>query len=609
MGADRAGARLPLSRSLMFRLFAAALLIAVCAVTATAWLAVRTTAGAIRQQQGQVLADDTAVYRTLMTYAATHPSWRDVEATVRGLADRTHRRITLVSQDRDRRPLAESEPRAQSLPRQPFAVIDPLWVDPALALSPGSDRIDPQAVGPYRLTDADRTRLAGAARSSADCLQRLGWDHRSSITPAGRPRIEVTGPSEQLAKKLMDTYGEKGITGTPAGTSCALADLEIPTAGEQAALAGLNTLVAACLERLGLQRVEVGLDFLPPQREGSADAATRNCVDTSRREQLASSVAPAALLYVSAKSDESIRGFHLSPANTGRIVTVTGLVLLLTVGVSVLVGLRLVRPLRALTRAVRDPAQLDIRVPVTTRDEIGLLTSAFNDLSEQRAHTEEQRKIMVSDIAHELRTPLSTIRSSLEAAQDGVIPSDERLNASLLEETLLLQHIIDDLQDLAAADAGTLRLYPEPLRAKDLLHQVAAGYRAQAKAAGIDLVVHAWGDTEVSADPLRLRQAVGNLVSNALRHSSAGDRITLRARASLDGLVIEVVDTGAGIAPQDLPYVFDRFWRAEKSRSRQTGGSGLGLSIVRKLIEAHGGSVSAAGNPGGGAVFTLTLPA
>ncbi|MDI9884214.1 HAMP domain-containing sensor histidine kinase [Streptomyces sp. HNM0645] len=592
----------------MFRLLAAALLVAVCAVTATAWLAVRTTAVAIRQQQGQVLADDTAVYRTLMTYAATHPGWESVGQTVRDLSERTGRRITLITQDRERRTLADSAPHAESLPHQAFAVIDPLWVDPALEPSSGADRIDPQAVGPYRLSEADRSRLAGAAGKAAECLTQFGWDHRASVTPAGRTRIEVTGPSEQLAKKLRNEDGDQAPSGTFTGEPCALADLDAPTAGERSALAGLNALVAACLERLHLPPVEIGLDFRPPRREGDADAATRNCVDTSRREQLASSVAPAALLYVSAESDGAVPGFDLSSANAGRIVTVTALVLLVTVGVTVLVGLRLVRPLRALTRAARHPALPDIRVPVTTRDEIGLLTAAFNDLSEHRALAEEQRKVMVSDIAHELRTPLSTIRGTLEAAQDGVIPADERLNASLLEETLLLQHIIDDLQDLAAADAGTMRLYPEPIHAEDLLHQVAAGHRAHAEAAGIALDVHVEGGTELSADPLRLRQAVGNLVSNALRHTSPGDRITLRARRGEHGLLIEVSDTGTGISPVDLPHVFERFWRAEKSRSRQTGGSGLGLSIVRKLVEAHGGTVSVASTPGGGTVFTLCLP-
>jgi two-component system sensor histidine kinase BaeS len=246
---------------------------------------------------------------------------------------------------------------------------------------------------------------------------------------------------------------------------------------------------------------------------------------------------------------------------------------------------------------------------VTGNDEIGYLAAAFNDLSERRERIEEQRKAMVSDVAHELRTPLSNIRGWLEATQDGVAVPDQSLIASLLEEALLLQHIIDDLRDLAAADAGSFRLHHEPVRIAELLDQVAEAHRARAEAAGVRLnVLPADGEAELTADPVRLRQAVGNLVDNAVRHTPSGGSVTVGARPVGDDLVIEVTDTGTGIGPDELPHVFDRFWRAEKSRSRQTGGSGLGLAIVRQLAHAHGGTVAATSEPGEGAVFTLRLP-
>jgi two-component system sensor histidine kinase BaeS len=215
---------------------------------------------------------------------------------------------------------------------------------------------------------------------------------------------------------------------------------------------------------------------------------------------------------------------------------------------------------------------------VSAQDEIGRLTASFNELTAHRDRTERQRKAMVSDIAHELRTPLSTIRSVLEATQDGILPAEEETTASLLEETLLLQHIIDDLQDLAAADAGTLRLHPEPVRLAEVLEQVAAAHGAGTDTAGVALRVAAADGIEIPADPLRLRQIVGNLVSNAVRHTPAAGSVTLRARAEGGSAVVEVTDTGTGIAAEDLPLVFDRFRRAERSRSRGTGGSGLGLS-------------------------------
>ncbi|MFD0551330.1 sensor histidine kinase [Streptomyces rectiviolaceus] len=229
-------------------------------------------------------------------------------------------------------------------------------------------------------------------------------------------------------------------------------------------------------------------------------------------------------------------------------------------------------------------------------------------MAAHRKALEDQRQAMVSDVAHELRTPLSNIRGWLEAAEDGVVATDPELVSSLLEEALLLQHIVNDLQDLAAADAGTLRLHREPVHASDVVDQVAAAHQAGAEAAGVRLSATTLGDPCFTADPLRLRQAIGNLVSNAIRHTPQGGSVTIGCRATLDAVVVEVADTGTGIDPDDLPHVFDRFWRADKSRTRATGGSGLGLAIVRQLVEGHGGTVTARSTPGEGAVFTVRVP-
>ncbi|MEW1569948.1 HAMP domain-containing sensor histidine kinase, partial [Streptomyces sp. NPDC093509] len=300
-------------------------------------------------------------------------------------------------------------------------------------------------------------------------------------------------------------------------------------------------------------------------------------------------------------------GLDLSPANTTRIVIAAALVLLLTVSITVLVGARLVRPLRALTDAAL--SEDTGRVRINTRDEIGQLAAAFNDLGERRERLEEQRKALVSDVAHELRNPLSNMRVWLEAAQDGVAELDQALTASLLEEAVQLQHLDDDLRDLPAAYAGTLRLHPEPLALRDVLEQVAAGQQAAARTGRITLTVSVTGDPVLNADPVRLRQIVTNLLSNALRHTPVGGTVTLNATDGDDEVLIQVADTGTGIAPDDLDRVFDRFWRADRSRSRRTGGSGLGLAIVRQLTRAHGGTVTAHSVLGEGTVFTLRLPA
>ncbi|KUM80618.1 HAMP domain-containing sensor histidine kinase [Streptomyces griseorubiginosus] len=582
--------RLPWRRSLLVRLLAASITIAVCSVAATAWLAARTTTSALQREQGQVLADDARIYDTLMGYAAAHTDWSAVAPALARLAERTGRHITLTTQDR--RPVAVSGPASQDLPTRASALVDPLRADPALLPGVQADGIDPRAVGPYRLPAAERKQLSHLARTLRTCLRGTGFSAGVTEGASGRPSLVMTG----------DTGIQRKV-----GEVCGVFALDEPTRTEKRALDRLNALVGGCLKRQGLDPVVVGLGFAPAE---SVSEPVRRCVDTARREQLAPYVAPPVLLFVaSAAGSPAAPGFDLSSANTAKVAGVAALVLVLTLAVTVTVGTRLVRPLRALTDAARHPTQEHLRVPVTTHDEIGHLAAAFNDLSERRERLEEQRKAMVSDVAHELRTPLTTIRGWLEAAQDGLAASDEAFVASLLEEALLLQHIVDDLQHLAQADAGRLRLHAEPVSPRDLLDQVAAAHRGRAETAGVTLTTRIENAPTLYADPARLRQTVGNLLSNAIRHTPAGGTVTLGCRGEGEEIVIEVADTGTGIAAADLPRVFDRFWRADRARGRQTGGSGLGLAIVRQLTEAHGGTVTVTSTPGTETVFTLRLPA
>ncbi|PVC94655.1 two-component sensor histidine kinase [Streptomyces sp. CS147] len=654
---------MPLRRSLLGRLLAVSALVAACSVAATAWIAVQTTSGAIKQEQGQNLTADARIYDTLLEYAARNPTWDGVGATVRKLARESGRRVALTTQGRQ--PLADSATgeTARALPPQASAVVDPLSVDTVLAArgadgqGTGADRIDPRAVGPFRLSAADSRALRRTADDKVACLNRAGIASDVVVGASGRPRVQIVGNDPERAL----------------GTRCDLAALDAPTRSERKALDALTELADACLKRQGREGVTLNNDLswgdpapvavpgepgalvpqpVPaprdapaeqaapsvetPELTGENDRAIASCVGTARSEQLSSYVASPALLFIGDEGGATLPGFDLSPANTARIAGAAALVLALTVGASVFAGARLVRPLHALTGAaqrMRDGEQ-PASVPVSGDDEVGRLAAAFNDMSAHRARLEEQRKAMVSDVAHELRTPLSNIRGWLEAAQDGLADPDPAFVSSLLEEAVLLQHIIDDLQDLAAADAGALRLHPEPVEVRELLGQVAAAHQARAENAGVTLAVTAPAPgPALSADPVRLRQAVGNLVSNAVRHTPEGGRVTLRTyvagrdasgpyapgpNASEEGrgtavtgggtVVIEVTDTGSGIPADALPHVFDRFWRAEKSRSRRTGGSGLGLAIVRKLVEAHGGTVEATSTEGEGSTFALRLP-
>ncbi|MFI6585259.1 ATP-binding protein [Embleya sp. NPDC050493] len=522
-------------------------------------------------------------------------------------------------------------------------------MDAALVPTTGSDRIDPEAVGPFRLTDAERAQSRRDADIAVQCLRAAGRSGDITQRPNGRSVVAIVGGPTGAG----DSPGPGGTTTVPApvtdpgdtggsrplprrgpsvvprassarpgvesgrasdgavAAACGLDRPNVPTATEQRALGELNALFAACLTRKNIAPLTLGQD-LTWDKDASPVVArdVAACVDTARREQLTPYVVPATLLFVGDHDGSTAPVFDLSRADTARIAGVAALILLLTAAVTGLVAARLIRPLSALTDAALRMRDGDdaTRVDLSANHEIGRLAEAFNDMSEHRLRMEEQRKEMVGDVAHELRTPLSNIRGWLEAVEDGVAVPDRALTSSLLEEALLLQHVIDDLQDLAEADAGRLRLRRESVSAHEVSEQVVAAHLARAAAQGVDLVV--WGDADLrlSADPVRLRQMVGNLVSNAVRHTAEGGRVTVHAFPDGSEIVFEVTDTGIGIAAADLPHVFDRFWRADKSRNRRTGGSGLGLAIVQRLARAHGGSVTVRSTPGVGSVFAVRLP-
>lgn len=276
---------------------------------------------------------------------------------------------------------------------------------------------------------------------------------------------------------------------------------------------------------------------------------------------------------------------------------------------------RIVRPLRRLAEASSRIARGDLsqRVEVSSKDEVGHLAASFNSMAEALAHNEDARRHLMTDIAHELRTPLTVLRGNLEGMLDGVIPMDRDTVSALHQETRLLSRLVSDLQELSLAEAGQLKLHRSAADPLTLVRQALEKMAPQAQNKGVVLeAVAAPGLPPVEVDVDRVSQVLGNLLSNALRHTPAGGRITVSAEEVREGarpwLRASVVDSGPGISPQDLPYVFDRFYRADPSRSRSTGGTGLGLAIVRQLVEAHGGRVWAESEPGKGAAFRFTLP-
>lgn len=285
---------------------------------------------------------------------------------------------------------------------------------------------------------------------------------------------------------------------------------------------------------------------------------------------------------------------------------------------ALLMAYTLLRPIRELTSAARRLAQGDLsqRVPQRGKgDELNTLGLAFNHMADSLQQAEDSRRAMTADIAHELRTPLSVQRANLEAMQDGVYPLSAENLQPVIEQNLLLTRLVDDLRTLALADAGQLTLERIPTDFPALVGRVVERFRAQAGSHHISLVYApnpALAPVQLLLDPMRIEQVLNNLLSNAMRHTPDSGQIelTLSAAASSaapGSIHLAVHDSGPGIPPESLPHLFERFYRADKSRARQEGGSGLGLTIARQLARAHGGELTAANHPQGGAVFTLSL--
>jgi signal transduction histidine kinase len=284
-------------------------------------------------------------------------------------------------------------------------------------------------------------------------------------------------------------------------------------------------------------------------------------------------------------------------------------------GVALVLGsvlfFQIVRPLRSLSAAAQGIAQGDLsrRVHVGAQDEVGQVALTFNRMAESLERYAAERQNMVADIAHELRTPLSVIQGNLEAMLDGVLPASPEELASLHQETLRLNRLISDLRTLSLAEAGQLCLEKQAVAPGALVRQVSERLRLRAEEKNINLETDVATDLpEIRADPERLTQVITNLVDNALRYTPAGSRVTVAASPAPGGGELFVSDTGPGIPPEELPHVFDRFWRAEKSRNRATGGSGLGLAIVKQLVEAHGGQIQVTSQVGAGTQFRIHLP-
>ena len=269
------------------------------------------------------------------------------------------------------------------------------------------------------------------------------------------------------------------------------------------------------------------------------------------------------------------------------------------------------RPVRELTAATRVVAEGDLghQVAVRSKDDLGGLARSFNQMSADLAHSTMLRRQMTADIAHDLRTPLSIILGYTEALSDGKLRGTPEMYEAMHGEAQHLQRLIDDLRTLSLADAGELSLTKVRVAPHTLLERTAAAHAVGTVQRDIALQVTAAADLPpIDVDPGRMAQVLGNLVDNALRHTEPGGQITLAAESDGRAVHLRVRDSGAGILPEDLPYVFERFYRGDEARQQQDGASGLGLAIARSLVEAHGGSISVESTVGEGSSFTIELP-
>ncbi|GAA1590324.1 MULTISPECIES: sensor histidine kinase [Kribbella] len=611
-------------RSVLVRFLGLSLAVALGAVIATALIATYSTSeklqGEIAANTGQLQVDG-EVYAELSKYASDHPTWSGVDKVVHDLAGRLGRRVAVTTEDgsviADSARMLGAAPELPSVPaatidargggmgklgatmtvyqmRKPVAVASGFAATAAFGpgFMPASD---------WGLTDEELKQRNQLAKQAVNCLGTKGKSASVARSDGSVPQVMIQSKQSVAGVPVNSTTTSKD--------ECLPPGLYAPSAKAKIVNDDEVRRSTACLDAAGIKykiNDYDGLRSVDPVLDDAVDATFANCVTQARVQALTPYVAPPAKLYLGAKSTFNV----FSAEGLLRTGTTALGVLLVAALVMLFAGRRLVRPIVALTGATQRMRNGDhaARVPVSGKDEVARLGHAFNDMAEAIQRHDFQRKAMVSDVAHELRTPLANIKGYLVASEDGVVPLDGALVTSLLEETALLEHLVADLQDLALADAGMLRLHPTARDLTELAQQVVSAHRPAAEAASVSLSCTASEPAPAVVDGARIRQALGNLVSNAIRYTPSGGHVVVGVRPVDNGYNLSVTDNGTGIAAEHLPHLFDRFYRADVSRTRTTGGSGLGLAIAKHLTEAHQGKIEVTSRLGAGSTFIIWLP-
>lgn len=538
--------------SFRLRVLVMLVFVAVTASGTTAWLAFDQTTRQVRQIQAANEAETARVTAGLRNYGLTHGTWVGVSSEVIRLAQTTGQRIRILADDGTL--TVDSDELLGRVARA--TVGPPVLVDPRPEFAPSG------ITTPYQVvTEALQTyRAYRSALPFQACLTKAGSYRPWTTDLAGRPQVVAVDTPAECRKALT-----------------------VPLSDE-----GLQTLIDG-----GKRCMAPGPGIVP-------------CVAVVFRQAITPVAARPVQMYVGAVDERNVL------LDARPVVGLASVVAVLVMLAAVLIVRRPLTTVRALTAAAGrlGAGDLDQRVPVSGRDEIAQLGRTFNRMAASLQAVEENERRMIADIAHELRSPLANLLGYLEALKDGVLDPSPELLESLHEEAALQQRIVADLQMLALAEAGALTYHLCEVDAADLLAGLVTAHAPAVTRAGVDLAADADPGLVVNGDPDRLRQALGNLINNAVRATPAGGSVKLRARPWDGGEVaIEVTDTGGGIRPDELPHIFDRFWRADRARSRSTGGSGLGLAIVRQIVLGHRGRIDVTSEAGVGTTFTIVLPA
>jgi two-component system, OmpR family, sensor histidine kinase BaeS len=381
---------------------------------------------------------------------------------------------------------------------------------------------------------------------------------------------------------------------------------EIAAAAYQAS-GGWTTSAQAELRHVAaLDDLHIALQF----PDGQLVAIGPRPVGTTGRATVAVAGERVATVVVSAASGSLLtpEEQHLGHSLDQLHLIAAGVAALAALAAGLLLAQTLSRPLRRIRATAErlERGELEARVEVGAEPEMRAVGRALNRLAETLEHEEELRKESVADLAHELRTPVNGLLSRIEAAQDQVLPPEENL-AAMHQEALRLTRLLDDLARLADAERPGLLLEKQPLDLADIAGAAAHSFAPRFAEAGIAFTVKTQS-APVSGDAGRLEQVVFNLLSNARCYTEPGGQVTLSTGRSGADAVLEVADGGIGIAPDDLRHIFTRFWRGDRSRSRATGGTGIGLAIVHELVRAHEGRIEVESAPGRGSCFRVVLP-